>query len=220
MQARYALAALASLGYVALSQWLMISAPASPWNAVALLGPMLGVVGVWAWRARHRVLSGCATAAIVALCARAVLGSDMSTEGLYVAQHVLIHAGLALWFGATLRPRRQPLVEMLAERVHRQLTAPMRVYTRKVTLAWTLYFVVMSLLSLALFFGAPFATWATFANLLTPLAVALMFGGEYLLRYWLHPDFERASMADAIRAYMHPRPPPAPSRTDPAAPSP
>jgi hypothetical protein len=30
-----------------------------------------------------------------------------------------------------------------------------------------------------------------------------MFGGEYLLRYRLHPEFERASVADAIRSYMH-----------------
>ena len=36
-------------------------------------------------------------------------------------------------------------------------------------------------------------TWAVFANLLTPLALVAMFVGEYLLRYRLHPEFERAS---------------------------
>ena len=34
----------------------------------------------------------------------------------------------------------------------------------------------------------PFDTWAFFANLLNPLAVALMFAGEHLLRYRLHPE--------------------------------
>jgi hypothetical protein len=29
----------------------------------------------------------------------------------------------------------------------------------------------------------------------------LMFAGEYLLRYRLHPEFERATMRDAIRAW-------------------
>ena len=48
---------------------------------------------------------------------------------------------------------------------------------------------------------APFAAWALFANLLTPLAVVLMFVGEFLLRYRLHPEFERATLADAMTAY-------------------
>ena len=85
--------------------------------------------------------------------------------------------------------------------MHRQLTPTMRAYTRKVTFAWTIYFVAMAGVSLALFAGAPFEAWATFANLLTPIALALMFGGEYLLRYRLHPEFERVTMMDAIRAY-------------------
>ena len=33
-----------------------------------------------------------------------------------------------------------------------------------------------------------------------------MFVGEHLLRYRLHPEFERATMLDAIRAYMQARP--------------
>jgi len=52
---------------------------------------------------------------------------------------------------------------------------------------------------------APFTTWATFANLLTPLALVAMFVGEYLLRYRLHPEFERASLNDMIRAYSQAR---------------
>ena len=42
---------------------------------------------------------------------------------------------------------------------------------------------------------------APFANLLTPLAMLVMFVGEYLLRYRLHPEFERATLAQAVRAY-------------------
>jgi uncharacterized membrane protein len=43
--------------------------------------------------------------------------------------------------------------------------------------------------------------WATFANLLTPVAILVMFVGEYVLRYRLHPEFERATLAQAVRAY-------------------
>lgn len=209
MQASHVLAAVASLAYVAGSQWLMISAPASPWSAFVLLVPMLAVVCAWMWQARQRLLSACAAGAIAFLLFRAAAGNDMAAEKLYVAQHVAIHACLAAWFGATLRPGRKPLICGLAERVHRHLTPPMWAYTRKLTLVWTIYFVLMVLVSLALYAGAPFETWATFANLLTPAALGLMFGGEYLLRYWLHPEFERVSMLDAVRAYRQPTLPPA-----------
>lgn len=217
MQARYVLAAAASLAYVAGSQWLMTSAPPSAWNPVALLAPMLVLVGVWAWRAHQRLLSLGALVVIAVLALRAARGAEMAAEPLYLAQHVAIHACLALWFGTTLRPGLTPLITGLAARVHRQLTPAMRAYTRNVTLAWTIYFVLMGVVSLLLYALAPFDTWATFANLLTPLAVALMFAGEYLLRYRLHPDFERVSMLDAVRAYMHPAAPPASSPPDPGA---
>jgi hypothetical protein len=126
-----------------------------------------------------------------------------------------MHLFLAAAFGATLRAGHTPLITTLASRVHRNFTPAMVVYTRKVTLAWTLYFVGMSLISIGLFAFASFDKWALFANLLTPVAVVVMFGAEYLLRYQLHPEFERTTVADAIRSYMHnaqasaPSPPPA-----------
>ena len=69
------------------------------------------------------------------------------------------------------------------------------------TLAWSVYFVVMATTSLVLFGFAPFEVWAVFANLVTPVAMVLLFLGEYLLRYRLHPEFERATLADAMSAY-------------------
>jgi uncharacterized membrane protein len=81
------------------------------------------------------------------------------------------------------------------------MTSGMAAYSRKVTVAWTGYFVVVATLSLILYAAAPFDVWAAFANLVTPLAILLMFIGEYLLRYRLHPEFERATLAQAVRAY-------------------
>jgi uncharacterized membrane protein len=56
-------------------------------------------------------------------------------------------------------------------------------------------------LSVVLFLVAPFDLWATFANFGTPVSMAVLFIGEYLLRYRLHPEFERATLAAAVRAY-------------------
>src|SRR5437763_895832 len=80
-----------------------------------------------------------------------------------------------------LQGGREPLVTALARRVHGSLTPPMASYSRKVTLVWTGYFVAMAALSLALYAAAPFDVWAAFANLVTPIAIVVMFIGEYLL---------------------------------------
>jgi uncharacterized membrane protein len=194
-------AATASLGYVAVSQWLMTSAPTSAWNAVAVLAPMLIAIAVCCWRAGHLMWSAAVIAGLSALVVAAARGGDVAPSLLYLAQHAGVHLFLAGVFGATLRRGAEPLITRVAERVHRELTPAMRIYTRQVTLAWTCYFVAMTAVSVALHAWAPFGVWAWFANLLTPLALCAMFGGEHLLRYRLHPGFERASVAAAWRAY-------------------
>ena len=74
-------------------------------------------------------------------------------------------------------------------------------YTRNVTLAWTLYFLGMAAASLALFAAGDFARWSLLANILTPVLTAAFFIGEYLVRYLLHPEFERVGLLQAVQAY-------------------
>jgi len=193
--------ALVSLGYVLGTHWLMTRGGDSPWNVVGVLTPMLAAIAIGAWRGGQHALGAAAALAIVGLCTQAVRGVVISPPALYLAQHVGIHAFLAIGFGSTLRGGHTPLITTMAARVHREMPPAMVAYTRNVTLAWTLYFIGMAVVSVALFAFASFDTWALFANLLTPCSVALMFGAEHLLRYRLHPEFERTSIADAIRSY-------------------
>ena len=206
------------LAYVLVSHWLMTRAGGSPWNAVGVLAPMLVVIAIGAWRARQHWLGAGAALLLAGLCAQALLGVKVSAQLLYLAQHVGVHLFLALGFGSTLRAGHTSLITTMAARVHRNFTPAMAVYTRKVTLAWTLYFIAMAATSIALYAFASFEAWARFANLLTPLAVAVMFGAEYLLRYHWHPEFERVSVADAIRSYLHGTKAPSPAaQQDPVA---
>ena len=199
------IAAVVLLGavYILGCHWLMTQPNASPWNAVGVLTPMFAALGVGAWRRGQHALGTLAALAIAGLGAQALFGVQVPPPLLYLGQHAGIHLFLACGFGGTLRAGHTPLITTLARRVHRNFTPEMAVYTRNCTLAWVLYFVGMALLSIALYAAASFDTWALFANLLTPLTLAAMFVGEYLLRYWLHPEFERASFADAIRSYRH-----------------
>jgi uncharacterized membrane protein len=201
VRARVIAAGSATVAYVLGSQWMMTRAPASPWNVVAIVAPMLAVAAVLAWQRRQRWLAALAALATLGLAVQAWHGQGVAAGAIYVGQHVAIHVLLAFVFGLTLQAGREPLVTALARRVHGGLTAPMEIYSRKVTVAWTVYFVAVAALSLVLYGAAPFTLWATFANLVTPLAMLAMFVGEYLLRYRLHPEFERATLAQAVRAY-------------------
>ena len=194
-------AALALAGYALLSHALMIAAADKPWAVAALLGPLVLAVATLAWQHRHLpTLLACA-ALLSGLAYVAASGQTQSIARLYLLQHAGIHAALGCAFAYTLRPGATPLVSMLAARVHGALTPAMAHYTRRVTALWSAYFAVMVVLSLALYAWTPWWCWSLFANLFTPVAAIGLFVGEHWLRYRLHPEFERSSLMQALKAY-------------------
>lgn len=209
--------ALLGLAYIGGSHWLMTQARDSAWSVVALLAPMLVVIALGSWRAGNRWLCAAAAAVMAGLCAQALLGLAVSGPWLYLGQHVGIHLFLALGFGGTLRPGHTALITQMARRVHREFPSALAAYTRRLTVMWTAYFVAMATLSLLLYAFASFDAWALFANVLTPIAVAVVFVGEHWIRYRLHPEFERTTYADAIRSYMGGSDDPPAAPQDPAA---
>lgn len=194
-----ALAALAA--YAAVSHALMVHWPAQPWTVAALFGPLLAGVALGGWSRRHAptlVFCALATIAVVVVTAR---GGVTDVQWLYVLQHGAIHVVLAWTFAITLRPGATPLVSALAERVHTRFTPAMRDYTRRLTAAWAGYFAGMVVLSLAIFALAPWSWWSLYCNVLTPLAVGLVFAADHLWRRWRHPEFEPVSIALAVQAW-------------------
>ncbi|MGY4827458.1 hypothetical protein ACVNIS_02650 [Sphaerotilaceae bacterium SBD11-9] len=203
MVARIVAIALAGAAYIAGSHWLMTHTEASAWNVVGVLSPMLILVAIGGLRSGHRWVGAAALLCLAALCVQALLGVKASSHALYLAQHAGINFFLALAFGSTLRPGRTAIITTVALRVHGGYLPPRQLqYTRALTRAWVIFFLLIVAISLALYAWASFEAWALFANLITPIATGVMFGGEHLLRYRLHPEFERASVAEAVRAYM------------------
>ncbi|WP_457329971.1 hypothetical protein [Rhizobacter sp. P5_C2] len=196
--ARWGLAAVGLGAYALLAHHLVSRDAGSVLALLTLLGPMVGAALWGLWQAGNRLV-----ALVLAALAVAVLlnGSRLPVSWLYLAQHAGIHLGLAWWFGRTLRGGREPFITQLARRLHDPMQPTMVVYTRHVTLAWTLYFVAIAGSSFLLFGFAPLAAWSLFANVLTPVSLVAMFAIEYLLRYRLHPEFERVAFLDAVRAY-------------------
>lgn len=198
---RLAAGVLAAGAYAVLSHWLMLHAAGEPWAVAALFGPLLlAGLAVALQRCHWRMLAALVLAVIglVAVVARGGVGD---VNRLYVLQHVGIHLALCGSFGATLSGGRLSLIGRVAEHVHGTLSPAMAAYTRAVTRVWTLYFAAMALVSLWIYATGAWSTWSLLANVLTPIVIAALFVGEYLLRYRLHPEFERTTLSAAVRAY-------------------
>lgn len=200
-RARLLAAGAAALAYAAASHALMTRAQESPWALAVVLGPLvvLGIIALW--RGGHRVFAAACTLAALFVAASAWSGDGVPARWLYLAQHAGVHLALGLWFGSTLRGGGDALITALARKVHDVLTPAMQAYTRGLTLTWTLYFVGMAAASLLLFAFVDFGHWSLLANLVTPALTAGLFVGEHLVRYWLHPEFERVSVQRALQAW-------------------
>lgn len=120
---------------------------------------------------------------------------------LYLLQHVGINLVLGLMFGRSLTGGREPLVTTVASLVHEVMTPVLLRYTRQVTVAWTIFFFAMAVVSILLFLLAPIGVWSVFANILTLPLVALMFIAENEVRKRILPAEDQIGILGALRAF-------------------
>jgi uncharacterized membrane protein len=198
---RWVAAGLALAGYALLSHALMVLAGDRPWAVAALLAPLVFALGGVALQLRHLPTLFVCLVLLGALGWVGASGQPQSINRLYLLQHAGIHLALGCAFAYTLRRGATPLITAMAARVQGTMTPTKARYTRRVTALWAGYFAGMVVLSLALYAWAPWWVWSLFANLATPLAMVTLFVSEHLLRYRLHPEFERLSVLQALRAY-------------------
>ncbi|HEC27332.1 MAG TPA: hypothetical protein ENI67_07980 [Gammaproteobacteria bacterium] len=111
--------------------------------------------------------------------------------------------GVLLWFFAsTLVSGRTPLVTRFASLMRDDMPLAVLVYTRRATIAWTIYFLVMLIVSILLAFYAPIETWSFFSNILSYVLLLLMFLAEFTVRRMLlheHMDYTFAEFIKRLR---------------------
>ncbi|MDI1340531.1 hypothetical protein [Polaromonas sp.] len=170
-------------------------------DAAVAIAPLIALALVLAWRSPQRprmlllCLAGCAL--LYAMSGWLVLHYNW----VFLLQHAGMQALLGLAFARTLRAGQQPMVSRFAAIIHGSLSPALARYTRQVTWAWTLYFAVMTTLSLLLFWLAPVSVWSAFANLLNLPLLVVMFTAEYAARLVLLAPSDRSGPLEAIRAY-------------------
>jgi uncharacterized membrane protein len=160
---------------------------------------------VLAWWAMLRVTNKFAClAGVVAIAAVVYAVEQHSHAGLaviYGVPHATAYIFLLWLFGRTVIDGRVALITRLARGVHGTLALPMEMYTRRLTLAWCVFFVLQLVVSAALLAFASLESWSFFVNILNAPLVALMFAGDAIYRRVRHPDQPRASIVQMVRAF-------------------
>ncbi len=120
----------------------------------------------------------------------------------YLLQECTMYGLLAAGFGRSLAAGEVALCTRLADKLHGPLNTQEILYTRRVTLAWTIFFTLMGVAVVILFVAAPRAVWSAFVNFLaTPLIVA-MFAAEYIVRRRVLPHTERRGIWATMRVFF------------------
>ena len=106
---------------------------------------------------------------------------------------VLVNLALMVLFGKTLLSGATPLVSRVASLWRGALDPVVALYTRRVTMAWTVFFALMALESIGLALFAPVHVWSFFTNFLNYVLVLLFFVIEYQLRFVCLPEHKHLS---------------------------
>ena len=166
------------------------------------LGPVLtvGLLLLWRWTHPLVVVPAAAAAALLLRNYWPIL--EMNFPVVYLLQEGGFYSLMALSFGQSLLKRREALCTQLADKVHGPLTPQELLYTRRVTAAWALFFVLITVATVILFVFASLELWSLFANFCVVPLIGLMFAGEYAIRRRVLPQLPRRGILAAVRIYF------------------
>jgi uncharacterized membrane protein len=107
----------------------------------------------------------------------------LKSEALLRLYPVAISAVLLVTFGYTLM-RPPTIVARLARASGTTMTPAIERYTRKVTVAWCVFFVVNGLVALVIGLQGSMQTWLLYNGIVSYVLMGVLFAGEYLVRRW------------------------------------
>jgi uncharacterized membrane protein len=190
------------VSYAVLSHYSNSNPRAQDLGAILALAPMLtiGFALIWRW-------SGVLWAALVAAAALLLLREFWTLFAQNFSIVVLIqqcgfYAIMAFTFGRSLVKGRVPLCTQLADKIHGPLSASELHYTRRVTVAWVIFFLLNVAATFLLFEFAPSRVWSLFVNFLAAPLILLMFVAEYSVRRRALPQVPRSGLIATLRVYF------------------
>jgi uncharacterized membrane protein len=161
---------------------------------------VIGFVLIWRGVGAMPAVLAAVAAGLLVLAYWPLLSRNFSV--VYLAQQCGFYLIMALTFGVSLLPGRVPLCTQLADRVHGPLSPRELRYTRSVTVAWVIFFVLNLALTCVLFGLAPLRIWSIFVNFCSLPLILAMFVGEYAVRRRALPELKRSGLIATLRVYF------------------
>lgn len=190
------------IAYSVLSHYSNLNPQAHDLRTMLALAPMLalGLVLLWRWNGAPVALLAAAATAYLLRAFWPLFAQNFSI--VYLVQQAGFYSILAFTFGRSLRKGRVPLCTHIADTVHGPLSAPELRYTRKVTLAWVIFFLLNVAASFLLFEFAPLRVWSVLVNFCSLPLILLMFAAEYAVRRRVLPQVESSGLIAVLRVYF------------------
>jgi uncharacterized membrane protein len=162
--AQLAAVLLVLVAYSVLSHYSNLDPQAHDLRTLLALAPMLtlGLVLLWRWSGVLIALLAAAAAAFLLRAFWPLFAQNFPI--VYLIQQVGFYFIMAFTFGRSLRKGSVPLCTQLADKVHGPLSALELRYTRRVTLAWVIFFLLNVAANFLLFESAPLRVWSMFVN--------------------------------------------------------
>jgi uncharacterized membrane protein len=181
---RFQLAAVVALiiGYAALSHYSASSPDNKGLGAALSIGPVLliGVVLLWRWTQPLAALLIAASLCAFLYGYWPVI--ERNYEWADLAQQCGAYGLVALSFARSLFAGRVPMCTQVAIKLYAVLTPAEMAYTRRATVAWVMFYVLMTMAILILFFVASLRVWSLFVNFVTFGLIILMSLADHAIR--------------------------------------
>jgi len=190
------------IAYSVLSHYSNSNPQARDLSAALALGPMLMIGVVLIWRLSGAPLAVLAAATAAFLLQRYWPQLTRNFSIVYLIEQCGFYAIMSLTFGRSLLKGRIPLCTQLADKVHGPLSALELRYTRNVTIAWVIFFLLNMAVTVLLFEFAPLRTWSLFVNFFSLPLILLMFVAEYAVRRRALPQLQRSGLIATLRVYF------------------
>jgi uncharacterized membrane protein len=190
------------VAYAALSHYSNSMAKTHDLGVGLAVGPVLTVGLLLLWRWTHPGVALLTAVAVAALLRQYWPVLEGSFTWVYLIQECGFYSLMAASFGQSLLGDRASLCTQLADKIHGPLTPQELIYTRRVTAAWALFFILIVVVTVGLFLLAPLRIWSLFANFYVLPLIGLMFVAEYAVRKRALPQVQRQGILAAVRVYF------------------
>lgn len=196
----------AFLGYQFLIHKVTLSNQLTPFAAALVLIPFVVAAG-WAIALELGLRPALLITATIAIMGLAWVNKFGLPVLIFGLPHLVTNLFLMWLFVRTLKDGREPLITSIARRVHGSLKPELEIYTRRVTYAWSLFFLLQVVVSLGLYIFASLQTWSMYINVLNVPLVILMFVCEYTYRVLRYRDHQ-SSILSGLQFFTHKKPEP------------